>query len=100
MTDPTNLPVSPWGSGRYFRQLLQVNFESLVLATLTAPTTLPVSPLMEIVPTACDRYVLLSSNAIGAYLTAARFWLIVLRTTNIYFTKLSVPIFRLFEWSS
>jgi hypothetical protein len=88
MTAPTSSPVSPWGSGRYFRQLLQANFESLVLATMSAPTKSPVSPLMDIVPTACDQYVLLSSNAIGAYLTVARFWLIVLITTKIYFTKL------------
>jgi hypothetical protein len=53
MTDPTNSLVSPWGSGRYFRQLLQAHFESLVLATMTAPPKSPVSPLMDLVPTAC-----------------------------------------------
>jgi hypothetical protein len=49
---------------------LQATFESLVLAPKS-----PVSPLMELAPTARDRYVLLSSNAIGAYLTVARFWI-------------------------
>jgi hypothetical protein len=54
---------------------LHAHFESLVLATMTAPTKSPVSPLMELAPTARDRYVSLSSNAIGASLTVARFWI-------------------------
>jgi hypothetical protein len=41
--------------------------------------------LMAILPTARDRYVSVSSNAIGAYLTVARFWSIVLPII-IYFT--------------
>jgi hypothetical protein len=40
---------------------------------MTAPTKSLVSPLMELTPTARDRYVSLSSNAIGAYLMVARF---------------------------
>ena len=55
--------------------LMHAHFESLVLATMTTPTKSPVSPLMEPAPTARDRYVSLSSNAIGAYLTVARFWI-------------------------
>jgi hypothetical protein len=42
---------------------------------MTAPTKLPVSPLMEIAPTTYNRYVSLSSNAIGAYWTVAPFWI-------------------------
>jgi hypothetical protein len=53
---------------------------------MTALMKSPVSPLMEILPTARDRYVSVSSNAIGAYLTVARFWSIVL-TIITYFTN-------------
>jgi hypothetical protein len=46
---------------------MRVHFESLVLATMTHLTKSPVSPLVEIIPTACDRrYVSLSSNAFGS----------------------------------
>jgi hypothetical protein len=69
---PESFPGSPDASSG---QLLQANFESLVFATMTAPTKSPVSPLMEIAPTARDQFVSLSSNAIGAYLTVARFWI-------------------------
>jgi hypothetical protein len=50
---------------------LRAHFESLVLATMTAPTKSPVSPLIEIASTAHDHYVLLSSNPVGAYFTVA-----------------------------
>ena len=58
-------------------QLHAAHFESLVLATtMTTQSKSPVaSPQMELAPTARDRYFSLSSNAIGAYLTVARFWI-------------------------
>jgi hypothetical protein len=42
---------------------------------MTTPTKSPVSPLMEPAPTGRDGYVSLSSNAIGADLMVARFWI-------------------------
>ena len=55
---------------------LHAHFESLVCTTMTLQSKSPVaSPHMELAPTARDRYVSLSSNAIGAYLTVARFWI-------------------------
>jgi hypothetical protein len=41
---------------------MRAHFESLLLATMSAPT-------------ARDRYASVSANAIGAYLTYARFWI-------------------------
>jgi hypothetical protein len=51
---------------------MRAHFESLVLATTTHSMKLPAAPFEESAPTARDRYVLLSSNALGAYLTVAR----------------------------
>jgi hypothetical protein len=111
MTAPTKSPVSPLmeiapiardryvslssnaigfvGHERAALQPVPVPIFRLFLAfeRMTAPTKLPVSPLMEIAPTARDRYISVSSNAIGAYLPVARFRSIVL-TIQIYFTKM------------
>ena len=49
---------------------MRANFESLVIGPMTNPTKPHAAP-----PTARDRYLWVSSNAIGAYLTVARFWI-------------------------
>jgi hypothetical protein len=67
---------------------MRAHFESLLLATMThppkspathsdgiTPTPLAESPSEKSAPTARDRYASVSANAIGAYLTVARFWI-------------------------
>jgi hypothetical protein len=49
---------------------MRAYFEALVISTMTNPTKSLAAP-----PTARDRYSSVSSHAIGAYLTVARFWI-------------------------